>query len=305
MALAPTREQQVARRLGSRRQPGDPAALPPRPLLLEPASVDLSVVVPFYNVGVERLRDHLAGICQTLMASGVSFEMLPVSDGSTDGSLRALEQLVEAVPELPPSALRPIAFADNRGKGEALRAGLAHGRGRYLGFIDGDGDIPAAHLAQFVDLLGRQRPEIIVGSKRHPGSQVHCSPLRRLYSTGYRLLTTILLGLRVRDTQAGIKLVRRDILADVLPRLVEKRFAFDAELLAVAHRLGHRVVVELPVTISERSMSTISPAVVGQMLRDTVAVFWRLRVRRSYDGPITVPVQPAGRPHTWNVPTLM
>lgn len=248
-------------------------------ILLDPPTLDLTVVVPYRNVGAGRLADHLSEVCRTLAASGVTFEVVPVSDGSTDGSERALDGLPDAV-------LRPIVWADNRGKGEALRIGLAHGRGRYLGFIDGDGDIPAAGLGDFVRLVGERQPEIVVGSKRHPGSQVDYPPLRRLGSVGYQVLTTALFGLRVRDTQTGIKLIRRDVVAAVLPRQVEKRFAFDLELLAVAHRLGYRTVAELPVTIAERFPSTISPLAAWGLLHDTLATFWRLRVRHFYDGPV-------------------
>lgn len=260
----------------------DSPSIPRQAMLLEAATLDLTVVVPFYNVGAARLADHLARVCDTLAMTGVAFEVLPVSDGSTDDSEQALSRLS-------PDLVRPIAWADNRGKGEALRIGLSRGRGRYLGFIDGDGDIPADLLTGFVDLVRREQPEMVVGSKRHPGARVVYPPLRRAYSAGYQLLTTVLFGLRVRDTQTGIKLVRRDVVAEVLPRMVERRFAFDLELLAVAHRLGYRQVAELPVTIGERFTSTISLRSVWRMLQDTLATFWRLRVLRFYDPPLVEP----------------
>lgn len=264
----------------------DTASLPRQAILLEEPAVDLSVVVPFYNVGAERLLAHLVGVVGTLQASGATFEVLPVSDGSTDGSDAALRRLIEQLPGVSRDVVRPIAFADNRGKGEALRAGLSHGRGRYLGFIDGDGDIPSEGLARFVALARTEQPDVLVGSKRHPEADVQYPPLRRLYSAGYQLVTRVLFGLRVRDTQTGIKLVRRDVLAEVLPRMVEKRFAFDLELLAIAARLGYWHVAELPVTIGERFPSTISVSGVWRMLQDTLAVFWRLRLLGFYDPPL-------------------
>lgn len=263
----------------------DSSTLERKAILLSRAIVDLSIVVPFYNVGRQRLATHIDRICRTLADSGVTFEVIPVSDGSTDDSSGALDDLVAAFP----GVVRPIVFTQNQGKGEALRAGLAHGRGRYLGFIDGDGDIPADGLVDFVALARQQQPEIVVGSKRHRNSRVHYPAVRRLYSVGYQVLTTLLFGLTVRDTQTGIKLIRRDVLGEVLPRMVEKRFAFDLELLAVAHRIGYRQVAELPVAIGERFRSTISPVAVWRMLQDTLAVFWRLRSLRFYDAPLVEP----------------
>jgi hypothetical protein len=115
---------------------------------------------------------------------------------------------------------------------------------------------------------------------------VHYPPLRRAYSWGFQQLIRALFHLRIRDTQTGIKLVRRDVLAAVLPHMVEKRFAFDLELFVVAHRLGYRGFIEAPVRINERFSSTISPRAVVMLLLDTLAIFYRLRVLRFYGGSI-------------------
>jgi hypothetical protein len=118
---------------------------------------------------------------------------------------------------------------------------------------------------------------------------VHYPPLRRAYSWGYQQLIRLLFHLRIRDTQTGIKLVRRDVLAAVLPHMVEKRFAFDLELFVVARRLGYRRFIEAPVRINERFSSTISPRAVLLLLLDTLAIFYRLRVLRFYGGTIPAP----------------
>ena len=156
-------------------------------------------------------------------------------------------------------------------------------RGRYLGFIDGDGDIPAPVLGEFVDCIERASPDFAIGSKRHPDSVVVYPWLRRVYSFGYQGLTRLLFGLDVTDTQSGIKLARREIVTELLPVLKEDGFTFDLELLAVARRRGYTNVVELPVEIRERFSSTISPRAVLAMLIDTVRFTWRLRIARSYD----------------------
>lgn len=246
-------------------------------------TLDVSLVVPFYNPG-NGLRYHVAEVAAALDQARITFEILAVSDGSTDGSEAQLAGLL-------PDLVRTVVLPRNVGKGAALRVGLSQGRGRYLGFIDADGDIPARLLGQFVDVIVRDRPELVVGSKRHPHSQVVYPTARRVYSIGYQWLNWILFRLPVRDTQTGVKIIRRDVLTAVIPRMVEKRFAFDLELLVVARRLGYRQVVELPVVIRDRFRSTISGRAVFSMLVDTAAIFYRLRVLKHYGPKLAEPAQ--------------
>ena len=243
--------------------------------VLPDPTLDVSIVVPYYNAGA-RLRRTVEHMVRVLDASGMTFEIITVSDGSTDGSPFTLEGF-------PDSVVRRVRFATNVGKGHALRVGLGMGQGRYLGFIDADGDISPEFLAPFVSIMRAQEPDIIIGSKRHPESSVHYPPLRRLYSWGYQHLIHLLFRLNVKDTQVGIKLVDRRVIADVLPMLRESRFALDLELLVLANRLGYTRLVEAPVRIEERFGSTISLKAVWLLLVDTLGLFVRFDVLHQYD----------------------
>lgn len=238
------------------------------------AQVELTLVMPFYNPG-QRLIHHVGEAVRTLQSEHVSFEIIAVADGCTDGSAETLRGF---------PTVKIIELDQNQGKGAALRQGLVHGHGEYLGFIDGDGDIPAAILPRFVKAIRETQADVVLGSKLHPESDVIYPPIRKLYSYGYQQLNRLLFGLPVRDTQTGVKLIRREVVIQVLPRLLEKRFAFDVELLAVAKRLGFDKFVELPVTIGERFSSSISIRTVYRMLLDTLAIFHRMYVMRYY-GP--------------------
>ena len=245
---------------------------------LPPAELDFTLVLPFYNPG-SRFGKYVGEIVNVLSSSEISYEILAVSDGSTDKSEEQLAVIAS-------DRLTLVRLEQNQGKGAALRAGLSKGRGEYLGFIDGDGDLPANLLSNLLEIIDREHPDIIFGSKRHPRSQVIYPPLRRIYSWGYQQLNRALFHLPVRDTQTGVKVVRRDVLAAVLPRMVEKRFAFDLELFVVARQQGFRNFVEMPVSIGERFSSTVSLRSVRNMLLDTFAIFYRLRVLRFYERDI-------------------
>jgi glycosyltransferase involved in cell wall biosynthesis len=167
------------------------------------------------------------------------------------------------------------------------------GRGRYLGFIDADGDIDPELLKSFLEIMQADEPDIVLGSKLHPQSIVVYPPLRRIYSWMYQRLIHLMFRLSVSDTQTGLKFIRREVLANALPRMLEKRFAFDLELLVVARRIGYTDFREAPVRINERFTSTVSPRAVFRMMIDTMAIFYRLRILQYYEQIGGVPQVPA------------
>jgi hypothetical protein len=249
---------------------------------------ELSVVVPFFNPGGQRLRRHLAELFDTLEHERVSFEVVAVSDGSTDHSEASLS-------ELRARGLEVIVLDRNCGKGAALCAGITRARGRYVGFIDADGDIPSRLWHPFLTLMHMYEADMVVGSKRHALSDVQYSTSRRLYSRAYQVLVHMLFRVGVADTQTGIKLFRREVIVDVLPLVVERGFVFDLEVMVVARRRGWRRVLEAPVSVGHQVGSTISPRSVGTMLRQTLVLAVRLHVLRSYDTPATgSTLRPAG-----------
>jgi glycosyltransferase involved in cell wall biosynthesis len=241
----------------------------------ETAAVEISLVIPFYNPGPSALRDTVHRSAEALAAAGASFEIIAVSDGSTDHSL-------EELAGDRPAWLQLVELSVNRGKGHALRLGFARAHGAYVGFIDADGDIAPEVLSDLVAIVRAERPDLVVGSKRHPESQVRYPVVRRLYSLGYRRLVRALFNLRLEDTQTGLKFVRGDVLAVLLPLMTEERFALDLELFVLARRLGFDQLIELPVRIDKRPGSTVSLRSVRSIMVDTLGIYWRLRVRRRH-----------------------
>jgi hypothetical protein len=131
--------------------------------------------------------------------------------------------------------------------------------------------------------MSETNADVVIGSKRHPLSKINYPVKRKLYSALYFGLIRLLFGLPLRDTQTGIKIFRREVVEHVFPRLLSKRFAFDIEVLANAHRLGFRVV-ESPVTLTfTRAFGRIGVRDVYYVVRDTLAIFYRMHILRYYD----------------------
>jgi O-antigen/teichoic acid export membrane protein len=256
--------------------------------LPEPASpVDLTVVVPYYNPG-PALRSNLVRLMEELGRCDVSFEIIAVDDGSVDGS-------PDTISDLDPAVVRHLALPYNQGKGAALRYGLLAGNGRYLGFIDADGDLDPVLWRSFVRLIELYEPDGVVGDKRHPLTMIDSSAswTRNVCSVGYRLLVWLLFpSLQVHDTQVGLKVFRRQVVADVLPHCVERRFVLDVEILALANRLGYRRILAAPINLYRVDQSTVTPRAVVRMLADTLRLAWRLQVRDGYRLPAAAPAEP-------------
>jgi glycosyltransferase involved in cell wall biosynthesis len=239
-------------------QPSPAAPIAP---LSEPATLDLAVV--------ERLLRQLEDVG--------SYELIIVSDGSTDETVATARSLAS-------ERVRVIEYALREGKGHALRVGLREARGEYVAFCDADGDIAADALPSFVTLMRLYDPDVVLASKRHPLSDVYYPVTRRVLSWMYHKLTRLLFRVNVRDTQTGLKLIRRDVLAAVLPRILEKRYAFDLEFLVVARTLGFARVFEAPVRIDYRFASHVDPRATLGIVRDTLAIFYRHHILATYRG---------------------
>jgi glycosyltransferase involved in cell wall biosynthesis len=237
--------------------------------------LDLSVVVPAYREG-RHIRSNIDRLLTELDRLGCDYEVIVVSDGNSDDT--AAEAARTGSPRV-----KVIEYAINMGKGYALGRGVAKAAGELVTFIDADMELDPRAIGAFIHLIREENGDIVVGSKRHPGSRVHYPAFRRVQSFLYQVLIMLLFDLRVRETQTGLKLFRREVLANVVPLLAVKRFAFDLELLVVATHIGYRRIVEGPIELTYRFQSTISPTAVFQILWDTAAIFYRLHIRRYYD----------------------
>jgi glycosyltransferase involved in cell wall biosynthesis len=238
----------------------------------------LSVIVPAYKQE-KTIDKDLLRIKGVLDQIRYDYELICVVDGKTDGTYQRAKKVASR-------KIKIVGYKNNRGKGYAIRYGMARSRGSLVAFIDAGMDIDPNGISMILEHMEWYEADIIVGSKRHPASQVEYPFLRKIYSLGYQILVRLLFGLKLRDTQAGLKIFRRPVLERVLPRLLVKRFAFDVELLAVANRLGFKRIYEAPIKIDPKRFtftSTIRSKTVWEMLIDTLAVFYRLKILHYYD----------------------
>lgn len=242
----------------------------------------ISVIVPAFRQE-QTITQDLRRIKAVLDELRYPTELICVVDGYSDGTFAKASKFAKNYPNV-----KIIGYKNNRGKGYAVRFGMAESEGDIVGFIDAGMDINPNGLSMLLEHFEWYNADIIVGSKRHPVSKVDYPWQRRILSIGYQLLVWLLFGLKVRDTQVGMKFFKKEVLKKVLPRLLVKAYAFDVEILAVANYLGFKRIYEAPIDIKLGfgGTSTITSQkflrMVLAMLFDTLAVFYRLKILGYY-----------------------
>jgi glycosyltransferase involved in cell wall biosynthesis len=230
----------------------------------------LSVVVPAYNEE-STIVEAMNRIINVLQSEELSFEIIVVSDGSTDGTVEKLNaaQLTD---------VRVIENEINVGKGAALRLGSEYESGKYLAFHDADLDLHPEALIGLFNIIESTKADGVVGSKVHPESSVHYPLLRRVMSNCFRLLIRIFFDLRISDTQTGVKVFKREKISAVVKSVETNGFGFDLELLVRMHHAG-MVVLEGPIVLDYQFKSSVGVSTVVTMFKD----LFRLRkiVRRG------------------------
>jgi len=237
----------------------------------------LSVIIPVYKQE-KTIKKDLLRIKKSLDEAGWNYEIIVVVDGKIDKSYQRAKKTAS-------SRLKVYGYKENQGKGYAIRFGMKKAKGDYIAFIDAGMEINPLGLSMLLQHLVWYDADIIVGSKRHPVSQVDYPLIRKILSWGYFELVKLLFGLKISDTQAGIKVFKKEVLEEILPVLLVKKYAFDIEMLAVAYAFGHRRIFDGPIKFDYQFGSLTKAATlrtVFLMLQDTMAIFYRLKILRYY-----------------------
>ena len=236
----------------------------------------VSVIVPAYNEE-RHITDNVKEIIKVLDEVADDYEIIIVDDGSPD---ETYEKALEACGHL--FHVHVVRSDSNLGKGNALKFGFQYVDGDLVAFIDADLDLPPIQILTLFNFLKENNADVAIGSKRHPASKLHYPPTRKLMSNVYYYLIKILFRLPLRDTQTGIKLFKFKVLEDVFPKVLAKKYAFDLELLANAHRLGYKII-EAPIILNFQRQSRIRIRDIRDILLDTAAIFYRMHIVHYYD----------------------
>ena len=232
----------------------------------------LSLVIPAYNEET-RLKPMLDDYVPYFTGKyGAEVEFIIVVNGSIDRTEDVAREYAKRCPQI-----RLIVEPRKVGKGGAIMLGFAAARGVLAGFVDADNSTPPSAYEDLVEHIG-DAGGIIASRWRKESKVSPRQPLaRRIASRVFNLLIRVMFGLRISDTQCGAKLMRRDALQVVMPRLGLTRWAFDVDLLFQLRRAGYRVI-EWPTTWRDAAGSKLK---VGRVSLEMFMAICRLRLLYS------------------------
>ena len=229
----------------------------------------LSIVIPAYNeeLRLPAMLDAYVPFFAGRYGDGVEFVV------AVNGSSDRTEEMARGYAARHPQ-VRVLVDPRPIGKGGAVMMGCEASRGELVGFVDADGSTPPEAFQDLVDGIGDA--DVVIASRWIEGAQVSPrQPIsRRIASRIFNFLVRSMFGVKIWDTQCGAKLVRREALRTVLPRLGVTRWAFDVDFLFQFQRAGYRIV-ERPTVWRDKAGSRLK---VGRASAEMLLAITRLRL---------------------------
>lgn len=236
----------------------------------------LSAIMPAYNEE-ERIINTLRESIKVFKSLKSPFEILVINDGSIDNTAKLVRKFAKKN-----KCVKLVSYRKNKGKGNALRYGFNYAKMNLVTFIDADLELHPNQLKNFLKIMKETGCDVVIGSKRHPESELFYPWHRKFLSYGYYFMNKLLFGLPLKDTQSGLKLFKKKVLDHVFPKIVVKGYAFDLEILVLAYKFGYKIH-EAPIKLDfKRAASRVGFKSIKNILVDTLGIFYRFYILKYY-----------------------
>ena len=234
---------------------------------------EISIVIPAFEEEA-RVGDSITRILSFVREASVEAELILVDDGSKDRTAAVAERAFAAAGDIPTKVIR---YEQNRGKGFAVKTGLAAASGRIALFSDADLSTPIEELPKLIDPIRDGSYDLTFGSRALDRSLIGTHQPWRREQGGkvFNLVVRTLTGMPFWDTQCGFKAFNMLKFGPLLDLMQIERFGFDVEFLYVAHIHGLRLK-EIPVRWNNDERSKVS------VIRDSARMFKEVtEIRRN------------------------
>jgi dolichyl-phosphate beta-glucosyltransferase len=230
--------------------------------------IQVSVVIPAYNESAN-IERSLSAILYYLNHKNYDFEVIVVNDGSKDDTLELAKKFL---PEI-----KIIENPGNKGKGYTVKNGMLNANKENVLFLDADLATPIEEIEKALKYIDDY--PIVIGSRNLKDSVILTAQpfYRQLMGKTFALLARVIAGIKVKDSQCGFKMMKREAAQKIFPKITINGWCFDVELLFLAQLKNYKIK-EIPVRWIDNAATTkIKPFKSSlEMLRDL------LKVRSNY-----------------------
>lgn len=214
----------------------------------------ISLIIPMYNES-SIISNAAKTLSEYMRNTFEEYEIIFCDDGSTDGCGDVVRKL-----ELP--CVRVEGYAENRGKGYAVRYGVMKADGDMIMFTDADLAYGTDVIKKFYDFYTEnsenEEIHLMIGSRNLEGDGYkEYTFIRRIASKTYIWVLCHMGGFKLSDSQCGCKAFSGDVAHDIFSRCEVDRFAFDFEVILWAEKLGYNIK-EIPVKVINHRESKVN-----------------------------------------------
>ena len=213
--------------------------------MIESENIDLSVIIACYNE-MQVIRSNVPRVREILESTKYSYEIILFDDGSTDGTRTVGPELAKKY-----NRIRWYAHDKNYGRGRTVSDGIKLAKGKIVGFIDMDLEVPAEYILPLV-LEIEKGADMAVASRLEHSNFNHLPFYRRpiaiaywflryILSSGYTFLVKLVLGVKLQDTEVGFKFFNREKILPILDEVEDNYWFWDTELMTRSYYKGLKI----------------------------------------------------------------
>jgi len=239
------------------------------------------VLIPTYNE-----KENISELVKAITSLSVPFDILVIDDNSPDGTASLVKEMMPSFPNLH-LLERPAKL----GLGRAYIAGFDWALQRdykYIFEMDADFSHNPQDLVRLFEACDRDGADLAIGSRYISGVNVVNWPMGRvLMSYIASIYVRIITGMNIKDTTAGFKCYRREVLRSIEPAHIKSvGYGFQIEMKFTAWRLGYKVV-EIPIIFTDRKAGTSKMS--GGIFNEALWGVLRMKIASFFKKPHRIP----------------
>ena len=226
----------------------------------------LSIVIPAYNEE-SIIKQTVNSTLKELYKSKIKFEMVLVDNGSSDNTLKILNNLKD-------KNIKVVKLRENQTFGGGVIAGLSAAKGDFVGITCADNQVNPSEMIKMYNIAFKRKMDFCKGDRRLKYKKW----FRRFASRVYRFLVITLFMIKIKDINGYPIIMKRSVYEDINPQL--RNWTINVEMLYKAKKKNYKVI-EIPVEHGERkgSKSHVGFSVIWSMLVDLLK--YRLKTLKN------------------------